>query len=160
MSLNITQKKTIVAKFQKINKSAISIVIVNFTSVNVNNLTILRKKCRENNVIIHVIKNSLLKLIIQNSAFKSLENKICGSILVGYSFKHPGTAARLFKDFSNKYNNFKIKAAVFNNKLYDNIDILANLPTYSEAICFLLKTIKFITIERLVYVLIMIKNKK
>ncbi|QJC30506.1 50S ribosomal protein L10 [Enterobacteriaceae endosymbiont of Neohaemonia nigricornis] len=160
MALNLDKKKIIVTKFKEINKKAISIVIADFSGINVNSITELRKNGRNNNIIIHVIRNKLLKLIIQNSHFKYLIDKIYGPILVGYSFDHPGTAARLFKNFAQTNNNFKIKAAVFNNKLYDkNIDMLAELPTYKEAISILLKFLKNITVEQLIYVLFAINKK-
>ncbi|QJC35382.1 50S ribosomal protein L10 [Enterobacteriaceae endosymbiont of Donacia proxima] len=162
MSLNIKKKKMIVAKMSKINKRALSVVIANFCGVNNNNLNKLRKKSKNKNVTINIIRNKLLKLIIKGSSFECLDSLIHGPILVAYSFKHPGSAARLLKKFSKLDNNLIIKAASFNNKIInsENIDFLAELPTYKEAIIRFLLIIKDISIGRFYRILIAIKNIK
>ncbi|QJC37832.1 50S ribosomal protein L10 [Enterobacteriaceae endosymbiont of Donacia bicoloricornis] len=162
MSLNITKKKIIVKKMIQINKNALSAVIVDFCGVNSNNLNKLRKKSRENDIIINIIRNKLLKLIIKDSNFQCLDPLIHGPILIAYSLKHPGAAARLLKKFSKIDQNFKIKAAAFENKIIDskNINLLANLPTYKEAIINFLVIIKDISIGKFLRVLLAIKNIK
>ncbi|QJC28723.1 50S ribosomal protein L10 [Enterobacteriaceae endosymbiont of Plateumaris consimilis] len=162
MPLNITEKKMIVAKLSKINQKALSVVIANSCGINVNSITELRKNSRENNVFIGVVKNKLLKLIIKNSTFECLKDQLHGPILIGYSLKHPGSAARLFKEFAKKNTNFKIKIASFNGKLIDakDIDRLATLPTYKEALSFMLATIKEAAIGKFIKILVIIKNIK
>ncbi|QJC38232.1 50S ribosomal protein L10 [Enterobacteriaceae endosymbiont of Donacia marginata] len=162
MSLNITKKKMIVKKISKINKNALSAVIADFCGVNSNNLNKLRKKSRENDIVVNIIRNKLLKLIIKNSDFQCLEPLIHGPILIAYSLKHPGDAARLFKKFSKIDENFKIKAAAFGNKIISskNINILANLPTYKEAITRFLIIMKDISIGKFLQILLEIKNIK
>ncbi|QJC28274.1 50S ribosomal protein L10 [Enterobacteriaceae endosymbiont of Plateumaris braccata] len=162
MPLNITEKKMIVAKLSKINQKALSVVIADACGINVNSITELRKNSRENHVFIGVVRNKLLKLIIKNSIFECLKDQLNGPILVGYSLKHPGTAARLFKEFAKKNTNFKIKIASFNGKLIDakNIDKLATLPTFKEALSFMLTTIKEAAIGKFIKTLIIIKNTK
>ncbi|QJC33789.1 50S ribosomal protein L10 [Enterobacteriaceae endosymbiont of Donacia provostii] len=162
MSLNLKKKKMIVAKISKINKRALSAVIASFCGVNNNNLNILRKKCKNQNVIISIIRNKLLKLIIKGSNFECLGPLIHGPILIAYSFEHPGTAARLLKKFSILDENLIIKAASFNNQIIssENINDLAELPTYKEAIIRFLLIIKDISIGKFYRVLIAIKNIK
>ncbi|QJC38651.1 50S ribosomal protein L10 [Enterobacteriaceae endosymbiont of Donacia fulgens] len=162
MLLNITKKKMIVKKISKINKNALSAVIVDFCGVNSNNLNKLRKKSRENDIIVNIIRNKLLKLIIKGSNFQCLDPLIHGPILIAYSLKHPGDAARLFKKFNKIDENFKIKAAAFENKIInsEDINILANLPTYKEAITRFLIIIKDISIGKFLRILLEIKNIK
>ncbi|QJC32571.1 50S ribosomal protein L10 [Enterobacteriaceae endosymbiont of Donacia dentata] len=162
MSLNIKKKKMIVAKISKINQCALSAVIIDFSGICTNDLNKLRKKSRENDVIINIIRNKLLKLIIKNSNFQCLEPLINGPILIAYSLKHPGAAARLIKKFNKINEKFKIKAASYNNKIInsENISILAELPTYEEAIVRFLIIIKDISIGKLIRTLISIKNIK
>ncbi|QJC34202.1 50S ribosomal protein L10 [Enterobacteriaceae endosymbiont of Donacia cinerea] len=162
MSLNITKKKMIIAKISKINKHALSAVIADFCGVNSNNLNELRKKSRKNDIIIIIVRNKLLKLIIKNSNFQCLEPLISGPILIAYSLKHPGAAARLFNDFCKLNENFKIKAAAFENKIInsEDINLLANLPTYKEAITRFIIIIKDISIGKFLRILIAIKKIK
>ncbi|QJC37013.1 50S ribosomal protein L10 [Enterobacteriaceae endosymbiont of Donacia vulgaris] len=162
MSLNITKKKMIIAKISKINKHALSAVIADFCGVNSNNLNELRKKSRKNDIIISIVRNKLLKLIIKNSNFQCLEPLIKGPILIAYSLKHPGAAARLFNEFSKLNENFKIKAAAFDNKIINSekINLLADLPTYKEAITRFIVIIKDISIGKFIRILLAIKNIK
>ncbi|QJC31750.1 50S ribosomal protein L10 [Enterobacteriaceae endosymbiont of Donacia tomentosa] len=159
MPLNLTKKKMIVAKINKIDKCSLSAVIADFTGVNTNSLTLLRKKSQKNNVSVIIVRNRLLKLIMQNSNFQCLKSQLNGPILIGYSLKHPGAAARLFTEFAKINNNFKIKSAAFNKKLID-IDILASLPTYNEALSRFLHIIKEISVGKFVKILTAIKNIK
>ncbi|QJC34605.1 50S ribosomal protein L10 [Enterobacteriaceae endosymbiont of Donacia crassipes] len=162
MSSNLKKKKMIVAKISKINKRALSAVIANFSGVNNNNLNKLRKKSKDKNVIINIIRNKLLKLIIKGSSFECLNPLIHGPTLIAYSFKHPGSAARLLKKFSKLDENLIIKAASFDNKIINskNINFLAELPTYKEAIVRFLLIIKDISIGKFYRILIAVKNIK
>ena len=64
--------------------------------------------------------------------------------MVGFSMDHPGAAARLFKEFAKTHDKFQVRALQFEGKVYDakDIDILASLPTYEEAIAHLMATLK------------------
>ncbi|STL89884.1 50S ribosomal protein L10 [Escherichia coli] len=58
--------------------------------------------------------------------------------------EHPGAAARLFKEFAKANAKFEVKAAAFEGELIpaSQIDRLATLPTYEEAIARLMATMK------------------
>lgn len=162
MALNLKKKKEIVFKINKIANSALSAVLADAQGINVNEITKLRKKSRENHVTINIVKNTLLKISINNTNLECLKKKIVGSTLLACSIKHPGSAIKLFKNFSKTNKHFKIKAATLNGKILSELEIekLANLPTYEEAIIKFIITIKTATIGKLFFVLLLIKQKK
>ena len=55
--------------------------------------------------------------------------------------EHPGAAARIFCDFAKKNEKFELKVAVFEGNIVD-VEMLAKLPTYDEAIAQLMSTMK------------------
>lgn len=90
------------------------------------------------------------------------KKKIKGSTFIAYSMMHPGSGARLFQEFSKKNTNFKITGAAFEGKLLSTAEInkLANMPTYKEAIIKLILILKTSVAGKLIYILSAIKKKK
>ena len=60
MALNIEDKKAIVAEVAEVAKKAVSAVTADSCGIPVASLTKLRKEARENNVYLHVVRNTLL----------------------------------------------------------------------------------------------------
>jgi len=76
--------------------------------------------------------------------------------------EHPGAAARLFKDFAKANAKFEVKAAAFEGELIpaSQIDRLATLPTYEEAIARLMATMKEASAGKLVRTLAAVRDAK
>ncbi|VFP78785.1 50S ribosomal protein L10 [Candidatus Erwinia haradaeae] len=162
MALNLQDKKTIVTEVHNIAKNALSAVTANTCGISVNKINELRKSGRKANVYIRVTRNTLLRRSIENTQFKCLNTTLTGPTLIAYSMEHPGTAARLFKEFAKTNVNFKIKDSAFENELIssDLIDRLANIPTYHEAIIRLVITIKEAAAGKLLRTFVALRNQK
>ena len=78
------------------------------------------------------------------------------------SMEHPGAAARLFKEFAKANAKFEVKAAAFEGELIpaSQIDRLATLPTYEEAIARLMATMKEASAGKLVRTLAAVRDAK
>ncbi|ACL29867.1 50S ribosomal protein L10 [Buchnera aphidicola str. APS (Acyrthosiphon pisum)] len=162
MALSIHDKKIIVSKINKISNTALSAVTADLQGVCVNKINELRKSGREVGVKMSIVQNTLLSLAIKNTVFECLKKKLKGSTFIAYSMIHPGSGARLFKEFSKKNTQFKITGAAFEGKLLSILEInqLADMPTYKEAIIKLLLTWKMLIAGKLIYTLSAIKQKK
>ncbi|CAL4326106.1 50S ribosomal protein L10 [Buchnera aphidicola] len=162
MALNLNEKKIIVSKINKISNIALSAVTADSQGVSVNKINQLRKSGRQIGVKMSIVRNTLLSLAIKNTSFECLKKKIKGSTFIAYSMTHPGSGARLFKEFSKENTHFKITGAAFEGKLLSivEIDQLANMPTYEEAIIKLLFILKMSAAGKLIYTLSAIKKKK
>lgn len=152
----------IVALIHKNTSSALSAIIADFRGISVNTITKLRKKALKSDVTINVVKNTLLKKALKNTNFNFFSKKIKGPTLIAFSMKHPGSAAKLFKNFEKENTQFKIKLAAFENKILSNLEIekLALMPTYNEALVQIMTILKEITVGKLIRTIISIKNKK
>ncbi|QCI24155.1 50S ribosomal protein L10 [Buchnera aphidicola (Muscaphis stroyani)] len=162
MALSLDTKKNIVSKINKISNVALSAITANSQGISVNKMNQLRKSGRKVGVYMSIVRNTLLTLAIQNTAFECLKKKIKGSTFIAYSMNHPGSGARLFKKFSMKNDQFKITGAAFEGKLLSMLEInqLAEMPTHKEAITKLLITLKMSAAGKFVYILSAIKKKK
>ncbi|QCI15741.1 50S ribosomal protein L10 [Buchnera aphidicola] len=162
MALSLDKKKIIVSKINQISNTALSVITADSQGIGVNQINELRKSGRKIGVIMNVVQNTLLSLAIKNTNFECLKKKIKGSTFIAYSMKHPGSGARLFRDFSKQNAKFKITGAAFEGKLLSISEIhqLADIPTYKEAIIKLLLTLKMSIAGKLIYILSSIKKKK
>ena len=69
-----------------------------------------------------------------------------------------GAAARLFKEFAKANDKFEIKGAAFEGKIQD-VEFLATLPTYEEAIARLMGTMKEAAAGKLARTLAALRDK-
>ncbi|MEX1198571.1 MAG: 50S ribosomal protein L10 [Pseudohongiellaceae bacterium] len=136
MAIRLEEKKQIVSEVNKAATSAMSAVIADYRGVTVADMTELRKQARENSVFLQVVRNTLLKRAVENTDFECLNEVLVGPTILAFSMEDPGAAARVLKDFSKANDRFEIKALSFGGKLLpaEQIDVLATLPTYDQAV--------------------------
>ncbi|MDU4349967.1 MAG: 50S ribosomal protein L10, partial [Klebsiella michiganensis] len=113
-------------------------------------------------VYMRVVRNTLLRRVVEGTQFECLKDTFVGPTLIAYSMEHPGAAARLFKEFAKANAKFEVKAAAFEGELIpaSQIDRLATLPTYEEAIARLMATMKEASAGKLVRTLAAVRDAK
>lgn len=141
MAIKLEDKKAIVAEVSEAAKGALSAVVVDARGVTVSAMTGLRKQARESGVYMRVVRNTLLRRVVEGTQFEVLTDTFKGPTLIAFSNEHPGAAARIFKEFAKGQEKFEIKAAAFEGNLIA-ADALASLPTYDEAISQLMSVIQ------------------
>ncbi|MCR3755382.1 MAG: 50S ribosomal subunit protein L10 [Sodalis sp. Psp] len=162
MVLNLQDKQAIVAAVSEVAKDALSAVIVDPRGVTVDKMTKLRKAGREAGVYMRVVRNTLIRRVIKGTSFECLKDTFIGPTLIAFSNKHPGAAAHLFKIFAKDNVNFEIKVASFEGKIIpaSQIDFLATLPTYEEAIARLMSAMKEASAGKLVRTLVVLRDQQ
>ncbi|RZQ52088.1 50S ribosomal protein L10 [Pseudoalteromonas phenolica] len=141
MALNLQDKKAIVAEVNEVAKGALSAVVADSRGVTVDAITALRKEAREAGVWMKVVRNTLAKRAVEGTDYECLNESLVGPSLVAFSSEHPGAAARIFSDFAKKNELFELKSAAFEGNIVD-VDMLAKLPTYDEAVARLMSAMK------------------
>ena len=161
MELNLQDKQAIVAEVNEAAKGALSAVIADSRGVTVDKMTELRKTAREAGVNMRVVRNTLLRRAVEGTDYECLKDVMVGPTLVAFSNEHPGAAARLFKDFAKTNDKFEIKGAAFEGEFIaaKDIDRLASLPTYDEAIARLMGTMKEAAAGKFVRTLAALRDK-
>lgn len=162
MALNLQDKQAIVVEVKEVAKGALSAVVADSRGVTVDKMTELRKAGRKAGVYMRVVRNTLIRRVVEGTPFECLKDMFVGPTLIAFSSEHPGAAARLFKEFAKTNAEFEVKAAAFEGKLIlaAQVDRLATLPTYDEAIARLMKTMKEAAAGKLVRTLAALRDQK
>ena len=76
--------------------------------------------------------------------FVCLTDTISGPILLAFSKDEPGAAARLLRDFKKENDQLEVKSLAISGELLPAADLnkIAKLPTYDEAIAILMSVLK------------------
>ena len=162
MALGLEDKKAIVAEVSEAAKGALSAVAADSRGVTVAKMTALRQSAREAGVYMRVVRNTLLTRAVEGSDFECMKDVFVGPTLIAFSNEHPGAAARLFKEFAKGNDKFSIKGGAFQGEFIpaDQIDRLATLPTYEEALAKLMATMKEAAAGKLVRTIAALRDKK
>jgi large subunit ribosomal protein L10 len=162
MALRLEDKQAIVAEVNEAAKAALSAVVADSRGVTVGKMTDLRAKARANGVFLRVVRNTLARRALEGTDFACLVDTFTGPTILAFSNEHPGAAARLLKDFAKANDKFEIKGLAFEGEFIEaaQVDRLATLPTYNEAIAKLMATIKEAAAGKLVRTLAAIRDQK
>lgn len=159
MALGLNDKKAIVAEVQEAASGALSAVVADSRGVTVDAMTALRKEAREAGVWMKVVRNTLAKRAIEGTEVECLTDVLTGPSLIAISKEHPGAAARIFKNFAKENEEFELKAAAFEGEIVD-VNMLASLPTYDEAIAKLMAVMKEASAGKLVRTIAAVRDQK
>ena len=161
MAIRLEDKKAIVAEVNEAAQAALSAVVVDARGVKVSAMTGLRKEAREAGVYVRVVRNTLLRRAVTGTQYEILNDVFTGPTLIAFSNDHPGAAARIFKEFAKGQDKFEIKAAAFEGNLIaaNQIDALATLPTFDEAVSQLMSVIQGAT-SKLARTLAAVRDQK
>lgn len=161
MAIRLEDKKAIVAEVNEAAQAALSAVVADARGVTVGAMTGLRKEAREAGVYVRVVRNTLLRRAVTGTQYEILNDVFTGPTLIAFSNDHPGAAARIFKEFAKGQEAFEIKAAAFEGNLIaaNQIDVLATLPTFDEAVSQLMSVMQGAT-SKLARTLAAVRDQK
>ena len=136
MSKNLEIKKQAVAEIVEKFKNAQSMVVCSFNGLNVEQVTNLRKLCREQNVQYCVLKNRLVLRALQECGIAGLENLLEGPNAFVFSMNDVTNAPKVVNDFieKNKLQSLEIKGGLMGTEVMDAaaVKALAALPSREE----------------------------
>lgn len=144
MALKLDDKKLIVDEVSALVAESVSIVVAEYRGLTVDQMTTLRGKARESNVSIRVVKNTLARLAFAGTPFEDLTADLVGPVVLIFSKEELSAAARISKDFGKTNNALVVKALSIGSGRIDGaqLDTIASLPTYEEAIAKLMYVMK------------------
>jgi large subunit ribosomal protein L10 len=162
VALRLEDKKAIVAEVNEAANAALSVVVADSRGVTVGAMTALRKEAREAGVQLRVVRNTLARLAVDGTSFECLKDSFVGPTLIAFSIEHPGAAARLLRGFAKAEEKFEVKALAYEGELIAaaDIDRLAKLPTYDEAIAKLMMCMKEAAAGKLVRTIAAVRDQK
>lgn len=143
MSLNLEEKKAVVAEVSEQVAGAQAIVVAEYRGLPVGDMTKLRAEARKSGVYLRVLKNTLVRRAVDGTPFSGLADQMVGPLVFGIS-ADPVAAAKVLNDFAKSNDKFVIKAGALPNQVMDanGIKALATLPSREELLSMLLGTMQ------------------
>ena len=136
MPLAFHEKEAIVATTRDSALNSVSTLVADYRGLSVQEVTTLRKQAREQGVQLQVVRNTLARLALKDTAHECLVESIVGPTMLAFSPGDPGAGARLFKDVLKKGIQLEVKAISVAGTFCssEQLDAVASLPTREEAL--------------------------
>jgi len=139
LSLNLEDKKAVVAEVAAQVAEAQTIVVAEYRGIGVASMTQLRAKAREQGVYLRVLKNTMARRAVAGTPFEGLAEQMVGPLVYGIS-ADPVAAAKVISDFAKVDQKIVVKAGSYDGKVLDAAGVaqLASIPSREELLSKLL----------------------
>jgi large subunit ribosomal protein L10 len=143
LSLNLEQKQAVVAEVSKQLAKAQAVILAEYRSIPVKDMTELRRKARGSGVYLRVLKNTLARRAVADTPFKGLSEKMVGPLAYGIS-SDPVAAAKVLQEFAKDNEKFVIKGGAMPNVVMSAREVaaLAKMPSRRELLTMLVATMQ------------------
>ncbi len=143
MSLNLEQKQAMVAEVSAQLAQAQTVILAEYRSLQVGEMTELRRKARGSGVYLRVLKNSLARRAVADTPFKGLAEQMVGPLAYGIS-SDPVAVAKVLQEFAKGNDKLVIKAGAMPNVVMSAKEVasLAQMPSRQELLGMLLGTMQ------------------
>lgn len=124
------EKVAVVEKYESKLANAKSLLLADFTGMDVETVTLLRRDLRRQGVEYRVLKNTLLKLACRKTGMQALEPYLEGPTAIAYSVEDEVSPARALVSFAKQHERPVLKAGIIGERLYSKEELLqlAALP--------------------------------
>jgi large subunit ribosomal protein L10 len=125
-------------------KNARSVILNDFTGLDVAKISELRRLCRENGIEFRVVKNTLAKRGIKDTPAEGLSEYFEGPTAIAVSTQDENSAAKVLAKFAEEHEAPKFKAGFVDGNVIDATAVLAlsKLPSKEELLSMILAGIK------------------
>ncbi|AAQ61855.1 50S ribosomal protein L10 [Chromobacterium violaceum] len=139
MSLNIEDKKAVVAEVSAQLAEAQTLVIAEYRGIEVSSMTKLRAQARENGVYLRVLKNTLVRRAVEGTPFAGLADQMVGPLVYAVS-ADPVAAAKVLHQFAKADDKIIVKAGSYDGQVLNAAQVaeLASIPSREELLSKLL----------------------
>ena len=143
MSLNLEQKQAVVAEVSAELAKAQAVVLAEYRSLQVSEMTDLRKKARSSGVYLRVLKNTLVRRAVANTPFKALADKMFGPLAYGIS-SDPVAVAKVFHEYAKANEKLVIKGGAMPDVMMSpkEVGVLAAMPSREQLLATLMGTMQ------------------
>ena len=143
MSLNLEQKQAVVAEVSKQLAKAQAVILAEYRSIPVKDMTELRRKARGSGVYLRVLKNTLARRAVAGTPFKGLSDRMVGPLAYGIS-SDPVAVAKVLQEFARDNEKFVIRGGAMPNVLMSAREVadLAKMPSRRELLTKLAATLQ------------------
>ena len=143
LGLSLEQKQEVVAEVGAEIAKAQTVVIAEYRSLTVADMTDLRRKARNAGVYLRVVKNTLARRAVADTPFEALADHMTGPLAYGIS-TDPVAAARVLSDYARTNDKLKIRGGGMANQVMSAQDVarLASMPSREQLLAQLMGTMR------------------
>jgi large subunit ribosomal protein L10 len=143
LSLNFEQKQAMVAEVSAELARAQAVVLAEYRSLQVGEMTELRRKARGSGVYLRVLKNTLARRAVADTPFKGLAEQMVGPLAYGIS-SDPVAVAKVLQEFAKGNDKLVIRAGAMPNVVMSAKEVvsLAQMPSRQELLGMVLGTMQ------------------
>jgi len=143
LSLNLEEKKEVVAEVSERLKKAQAVVLAEYRGITVEDITGLRKEARASGVYLRVLKNTLARRAVQGTPFEKLADQMVGPLAYGIS-DDPVAAAKVLQAYAKKNEKLVIKGGAMPNVMMTAKEVgqLATMPSREQLLATLMGTMQ------------------
>jgi large subunit ribosomal protein L10 len=138
--MNKAEKQQVIEELTQTFRENSGILLMDFTGLNVADVTELRRKIRESGSHYRVIKNTLALRAAVETTTKGLEPFLEGPTAMAYTSADPVALAKLLSDFARTHPQIKFKGGVLESSVLsaEQAVSLADMPSRPELLAKLL----------------------
>jgi large subunit ribosomal protein L10 len=116
--------------------AAQSIVLADFSGMTVEQMTLFRSKCREQNVECRVVKNRLAKIAADRAEVEVLKDHLTGPTALVSAAESQVAPAKIVTEFAKEAEALTVKGGVMDGVFMDvdQVNALAKVPSFDELI--------------------------
>lgn len=132
--MNRTEKEQLVEDLRSDLSQAKSVVLASHVGMDAATVNELRSKYRAEEVTYRVVKNTLIKIAIQDTDMSVISDMFRGPVAIAYSFEDAVSPARVARDFAKDHKGYKIIGAYLEGQRFEEAGVtqLADMPTKDE----------------------------
>ena len=130
MSLNKSEKQTVVADVAAQAARSQTLALAEYRGLTVAHLDVLRRQAREKGVYLHVLKNTLARRAVSGTPFEVASESMVGPLIYGFS-EDAVAAAKVLSDFAKGNDKLIVKGGAYAGKALsaDGVKSLAAIPS-------------------------------
>ena len=129
--MNRKEKEHVVSDISKQVEGLKAAVLTNYRGLNVEQLSQLRRRFREEKISYHVVKNTLMKLASKGTDLEKLTDYFEGPTAIAISYGDPTLLAKILAEFVKSQPALEIKAGLIQGKVTtpEEVRSLATIPS-------------------------------
>lgn len=128
------EKVEAVKGISEIFEKASGVFVADYQGLNVEQISELRNKCRDDQVGFVVVKNTLARIAARNSGWEEMEPHLKGPSAIAFSYEDPSAPARVITNFAKEAQKPTIRMSLFEGNFYgpEKVEAIAALPSRTE----------------------------
>jgi large subunit ribosomal protein L10 len=137
------KKREIVAQYGEWLKQSQAFILTEYIGMTMKNMDQLRAKIREAGGEFHIVKNTLLKRVLDDAGLELNDEDFINTIAVGFAFEDPPALAKAMTDYAKESGLIKVKSGYLENRRMTAVEVtsLANVPPLPVMRAILLSTL-------------------